>query len=196
MSHIMDRSEGTKSYGVQMFQASVDESYKMGNGFQFLHQAVEKIDESPKLMLDYIVGHVFSKMTAEVVIRKHGQVAIDALFKEFKRLHNLEVFEGMLASDLSQEQMRNALASINIVKEKQCGGIKGRSVADGRKQKIFYKKYDITSTTVSTDAILMILMIDAWEQRVVGTSDVTGAYLQADMEDFLILRAKAFLICS
>ena len=89
-------------------------------------------------------------------------------------------------------------ASINIVKEKQCGGIKGRSVADGRKQKIFYKKYDITSTTVSTDAILMILMIDAWEQRVVGTSDVTGAYLQADMEDFLILRmvgASVDVIC-
>ena len=85
----MDRSEGTKSYGVQMFQASVDESYKMGNGFQFLYQAVEKIDESPKLMLDYIVGHVFSKMTAEVVIRKHGQVAIDALLKELAQLHNL-----------------------------------------------------------------------------------------------------------
>ena len=51
---------------------------------------------------------------------------------------------------------------------------------------------------VSTDALLMNLMIDAWEQRVVGTSDVTGAYLQAGMEDFLILRmvgASVDVIC-
>ena len=42
--------------------------------------------------------------------------------------------------------------------------------------------------TVSTYALLMTLMIDAWEQRAVGTSDVPGAYTQADMEDFMILR--------
>ena len=94
----------------------------------------------------------------------------------------------MLASDLSQEQRRNALASINIIKENQGGGIKGRSVADGRKQKSFYNKDDITSLTVSTDALLMNLMIDAWERRAVGTSDVPGAYPQAYMEDFMILR--------
>ena len=94
----------------------------------------------------------------------------------------------MLASDLSQEQRRNALASINIIKENQGGGIKGRSVADGRKQKSFYNKYDITSPTVSTYALLITSMIDAWEWRAVGASDVPGAYLRADMEDFVILR--------
>ena len=82
----------------------------MENGFQFLQQAVEKIYESPKLIFDYIVWHVFTQMTAEVWIRKHGQVAISTLFNEFEQLHNLEVFEGITASDLSQEQRRNVLA--------------------------------------------------------------------------------------
>ena len=61
----MEGAEGTKPYDVQMLQVSVDESYKVENGFQFIQQEVEKIDESPKLMFVYIVGHVFTQMTAE-----------------------------------------------------------------------------------------------------------------------------------
>ena len=41
---------------------------------------------------------------------------------------------------------------------------------------------------VSTDALLMNLMIDEWERRAVGMSDVPGSYLQSDMEAFVILR--------
>ena len=94
----------------------------------------------------------------------------------------------MLESDISQEQRRDALASINIIKEKRGGGIKGRSVAVGRKQKNFYKTYYITSLTISTYTLLMTLMVDVWEQLAVGTSYVRVAYLQADMEDLAILR--------
>ena len=81
MSHIKYVAEGTKSYEVQMLQASLDKSYKVKNCFQFLQQAEEKIGESPKLMFDYILGHVFKQITAEVGIMKHGKVEIDALFK-------------------------------------------------------------------------------------------------------------------
>ena len=60
---------------------------------------------------------MFTQMTAEVGIRKHGQVAIDALFKEFSHLHYLEVFEGMLSIDLSEEKSMNDLVSINLIKK-------------------------------------------------------------------------------
>ena len=159
----MDGSEGTKLYDIQMLQASVDESYKVENGFQFIQQEVEHMNESPKIMFDYIVGHVFTPMTEEVGIKKHGLVAIDALFKEFAQVHNLEVFEGILASNSIQEQRRNALASIDIIKEKLGEGIKRLSVADYRKHKSSHNKDDITSTTVSTYALLMTFMIDAWD---------------------------------
>ena len=56
----MDGEKGTKSYNIQMLQASVDESYRAKNGFQLLQQAIENIYESPKLIFDYIVGHVFT----------------------------------------------------------------------------------------------------------------------------------------
>ena len=60
LSHIVEGAEGNKSYNIQMLQASVGKSLRVENGFQFLHKAVEKIDESPKLMFDYILGHVFT----------------------------------------------------------------------------------------------------------------------------------------
>ena len=91
-----------------MLQDLVEKHCKVKNGFQFLQQVVEKIYEGIKLMVDYIAGHMFMQMMAEVGIRKHGQVAVDALFKEFVQLHNLEVFEGVLVSDLSQEQRINS----------------------------------------------------------------------------------------
>ena len=87
------------------------------------------------------------------------------------QLHYLEVFEGMLTSDLSQDQSRNSLEAINIIKEKRVVIIKGKSVANGGKQELFYNKYEITSTE---------------ERLVVGTAYVPGAYIQADREDFLI----------
>jgi hypothetical protein len=61
-------------------------------------------------------------------------------------------------------------------------------VADGRKQKSKYNKEEITSPTVSTDALLLTLVIDTMEGRCVGTADVPGAYLQAEMDDFVIMK--------
>ena len=40
-------------------------------------------------------------------------------------------------------------------------------------------------STVSTDALMISLMIDAKERRDVATADVEGAYLHADMEEFV-----------
>ena len=108
-----------------MLQASVDKIYIVSNSFKFLPKSVEKIDDIPKLIFDYIVGRLFTQMTEEVGIRKHGQVAIDALFKKFSHLHYLEVFEGMLSIDLSEEKSMNDLASINLIKKNRGGGIKG-----------------------------------------------------------------------
>ena len=53
---------------------------------------------------------------------------------------------------------------------------------------IKYTKEETTSPTVSTDALMISLMIDAKERRDVATADVKGAYLHADMEEFVLLK--------
>ena len=51
---------------------------------------------------------MFTQMTANAGIRKHGQVALDALIKEFVQLHDREVFKGLYTDKLSATEKENA----------------------------------------------------------------------------------------
>ncbi len=130
------------------------------------------------------------QMTAKAGIKKHGQVAIDALFNEFSQLHDLTVFRPQDAKRLTKAQKKAALRAINVIKEKRCGKIKGRTVADGRAQRNLYTKDETASATVATDALLLSILIDAKERRDVATADFSGAYLRADMKDFTLLKME------
>ena len=43
-------------------------------------------------------------------------------------------------------------------------------------------KDDVSSPTVSTEALLLTCVIDAMEERDVATVDIPGAFMQSDME--------------
>ena len=72
---------------------------------------------------------------------------------------------------------------MQLIKQKRCGKIKGRTCADGRKQRQYINQEDSTPPTVSTEALLITLMVDALENRDVATSDVPGAFLHSDMDE-------------
>ena len=107
---------------------------------------------------------------------------------EFAQLEHLSVYEVLDPNTLTQEQKRGALRALNLIKEKRDGKLKGRTVADGRPQRAIYNKSETASPTVSTDALMLSILIDAHEGRDVGTADVAGAYLKADMDDFVIMK--------
>ena len=69
----------------------------------------------------------------------------------------------------------------------QCGKIKGRLVADGSKMKLWYTKEETASSTDSTKALKISLVIDALEERSVAIADVPGDFLQADMPDLMLI---------
>jgi hypothetical protein len=127
-------------------------------------------------------------MSAKAGIKKHGSAAVNAMMAEFAQLQNLSVYEPLDPKTLTQKQKRDALRSINLIKEKRDGRLKGRTVADGRPQKVLYQKADFTSPTVSSDALLLSLLIDAHEGRDVATADVVGAYLRAHMDEEVIMK--------
>jgi hypothetical protein len=140
-------------------------------------------------ILSYITGFIMTQMMAKAGIKKHGQVAIDALFQEFLQLHDLGVFDEQHIGELTKRQ-KAALRAIRVIKEKRCGKIKARTVADGRTQKALYTKEETASPAVSTNALMMSVMIDACEHRDVATADVAGAYLHAFLEDFTLLKLE------
>jgi hypothetical protein len=101
-----------------------------------------------------VFGFVMHQMTATAGIKKHGQTAVHALFKEFAQLDDRDTFEPVLASELTREAKRDALRAVsNLIKEKRTGELKGRTCADGRPQRSLYSKDETTSPTISQEAL-------------------------------------------
>ena len=136
----------------------------------------------------YVFAHVMTQMSAKVGIKKHGNAAEAAMMQEFAQLEALDVYDPIDPTTLTAKQRRESLRAINLIKEKRDGRLKGRTVADGRSQRSMYDKSETASPTVSTDALLLSIIIDAHEGRDVATADVAGAYLKADMDDFVVMK--------
>jgi hypothetical protein len=75
-AHAMDDPANTKSYDAQFLQQGV--SYK-----PTLRAAVQEMRSTGSATNVVITGIVMMQLTAKAGIKKHGQVAHDALFKEF-----------------------------------------------------------------------------------------------------------------
>ena len=135
-----------------------------------------------------VFGFVFTQMTACAGIKKHGQAAWDALTAEFAQLDYKGAYEPVHATDLSETQQKGALRIINLIKEKRDGHLKGRSVADGQPQCAFYTKEETSSPTATPESVLLTALIDTVEDWHVVVADVTGTYLNADMDDFVLIR--------
>ena len=74
-----------------------------------------------------------------------------------------------------------------ILKQKRCGILRGRAVADGRKQREGLRKSDVTSPTASTELVLITIEIDATEGRDVAVIDAPGASMTAYMDKEVIV---------
>ena len=61
-------------------------------------------------------------------------------------------------------------------------------MADRRKQCPCFKKHDTTSQALSLEGFIASIVIDALEERDVAITDVAGAFLKADMPDYVLLR--------
>jgi hypothetical protein len=160
--HAMDNNPAnTQSYETQIIQ------YGNGNA-PTLREAVQEMQRtgSDSDVLKCVTGIVMMQMTAKAGIKKHGQVAIDALFNEFSQLHDLTVFHGQNKKGLTRAQKKAALRAINVIKEMRRGKIKGRTVANGRAQKSLYAKDETSSATVATNALMVSILIDRGSHRI------------------------------
>jgi hypothetical protein len=188
------RTQRGRDYSHRLAQ-KMDSSVS-GQSYDAQHQFAQYSSTDP----EFVYGHIMAQMTATAGIKKHGQKAVDALLKEFCQLDDKSVFAAVDAKTQSAKQKKAALRAINLIKEKRDGSIKGRSCADGRPQRVLYTKEQSASPTVSTDALMISLMIDAKERWDVATADVVvGAYLLADMDDFVLLKltgASVDIMCT
>ena len=74
-----------------------------------------------------------------------------------------------------------------FLKRKMCGKIKARGCADSQKQQGKIPPEDATSSTITTEVVFLTAMIDTLENRDVAVIDIPGAFMQADMDDEVII---------
>ena len=129
---------------------------------------------------------MFTQMSARKGIKLFGEQAIAAMFKELKQLNDgvvpgKPVIEPIKFESLTEENKQEALEAVNLIAQKRCGRIKGRTCANGSRQRRFLREDEsFASPTASLEAIMTTLMIDAYEKRDVAVADVPGAYLHAE----------------
>ena len=129
-----------------------------------------------------------AQMSGKKGIKEFGDRAVAALIKEFEQLDQ-GAFPGkpvvslISYESITPEEHKMAMETVTLIKEKRNGKLKGRACANGSRQKYFLNKNkSIASPTVSTEGMLGSFMIDAYEKREIGSFDIPGAYLHAEME--------------
>ena len=136
----------------------------------------------------------FNQMSAKAGVKKLGNVAVNAILDECRQLDKKDALHPMKFSDLTNQQVQRALRSITMVKEKRCGKVKGRTVADGRSQKEYIEKDESASPAVSTEGLFISFLIDGIERRCTATCDIEGAYLNAFMDDFVLMMYEGDMV--
>ena len=175
---------------------------------QFSPPRLSALHDRARHAVQFIFAHVAEEMSKHPRphtqlsfregLRRYGRDAEVALLKEYAQFDDYNVYEPLNATLLTPEQRRSALRAIELITEKRSGLLKGRTCVDGRPQRPFYDKLATSSPTIATDALILSIMIDAYEGRDVATADVQGAYLNAFMRDFVIMKftgASVRLLC-
>ena len=171
-------SFGGKKYNVNMLNIGQDDFTKF-----------EKVKAG---LYSTAVGICFNQMSASKGIKLYGAQAIAAMFKEYKQLEDFKVLGRINPDSLSHDQKRRALRAVNLIKLKRCGKMKGRTCADGSTERSYVPREEASSPTLSFEALMGILLINAFEERDTAIFDVPGAYLHAKIPDdkFAILKIE------
>jgi hypothetical protein len=153
-------------------------------------------DLRPRRPRDYSHLHttlediVMTQHTLKKGIKLFGQAGIEAVLKELQQLHDRRVLEPKHADALSYHERKGALQYLMFLKQKRSGKIKGRGCADGRKQREYLSKEEVSSPTVAIESVLLTCAIDALEHRDVATVDIPGAFMQADMDEVVHMKLE------
>jgi len=123
-------------------------------------------------------------------IKRFGEQAIEAVLKEYGQLDSKEVFDPVDATKLTYEEKAKALDLLTMVKKKRCGKVKGRACVNGKRQRKYMQKEDVSSPTIQLESLILSLIVDAFERRDIATADIAGAYLNANMPDFILIKLR------
>jgi hypothetical protein len=102
-----------------------------------------------------IMHHDMTQYSLKKGLKMFKEVGEEAVSKELLQLHMRDTFKPQRAEELSTNQNNGALESLLLLKEKWDRTVKGRTCADGRKQRETAETSAATSPTVSLESVLI-----------------------------------------
>ena len=144
-----------------------------------------------------VVAVIITQLSLKSGLKQWGDKAQSAVKAEMKQLHFRDTFKPMHWRELSTAQRKTVLESHLFLKQKRDGKIKGCTVAGGNKQRDYISKEDASSPTVSTEAVLLMCIIDAEEERDVAVIGIPNAFIQTRVEceeDMAIIKIRGILV--
>ena len=88
---------------------------------------------------------------------------------------------------LSRYNKVRDISSLMFLKEKRSGKVKGRVCVNGAPQRVYIRKEDASSPTVSNECVFITLVIAAHEKRFVRCYDVPGVFLHTESDDNVLM---------
>jgi hypothetical protein len=157
-----------------------------------------KLAPGEHLTEDHVVMHVLGVVLAQQYsinkgIELFGDRARESITKELRQLHDYATYTPVHAHELTQDEKKQALASLIFITEKRCGRVKTRACVNGSKQRDYIPKETTASPTVMNDSVMIQSSIDAHEGRHVVTCDIPGAFLHADLDEEVVMLLRGQL---
>ncbi len=117
-----------------------------------------------------IVGMIMAQLSMKAAIKNWGDEAKFAISKEMKQLYWHNLYKPRHWHALTKKQNEQVLESHIFVEEKRDGTIKAQKGIGGNKQRNYITKEEVSSPTVTAEAIMLTCIIDAHEDRRQGCS--------------------------
>jgi len=136
-------------------------------------------------------------VSLKAALEKHGEAGKASVRKELEQMVDKKVWQYINFRKLSAHQRRKIIRSMVFLKEKfdstgEFEKLKARLVAGGHMQgDVLYS--DSSSPTVPVEVVFVIIGIAARERRILRTVDITGAYLECNMTDEVLMSLDATL---
>jgi hypothetical protein len=124
------------------------------------HMSVKLMSPSVHRQAD-IVGMIMAQLSMKEAIRKWGDQDKFAISKEMKQLHWRNLYKPRHWHALTKKQKEQVLESHIFDEEKRDGMIKAQKVIGGNKQRDYITKKDVSSPTVTAEAVMQTCVIDA-----------------------------------
>ena len=127
-------------------------------------------------------------MSAKKRIKIFGKKALLALYNKFLQLRKTNSFLSIKAKKWTRYQKRRVLNAISLIKEKCDRSIKGRTIVNRKKHKLYKSKIELVPLIVNTDIFILSVIIDIYKRRDATTTDIKGVYLSTSMNELVVMK--------